>query len=163
MFRASRALMEKAEDAGSIELTAVFPSQPILGFYPLPRVPPATWQKQRVYASALQYAKRALALASTGEQKVLALMRIAKYTLMNELYADARSYLSQALKIDDCNVQVIGTMAGCYAAEGNGQEAVRLAKRGLMLDPDNVVCKWYAEQSPSTISSWGASYWIWPP
>jgi Flp pilus assembly protein TadD len=108
----------------------------------------------------MQYGKRALTLASTGEQKVLALMRIAEIYTENELYADARSLLSQALKIDDCDVRVIGNMAGCYAGEGNGQEAVRLAKRGLMLDPDDAVCKWYADQSPSSI---GGTVFSWPP
>jgi hypothetical protein len=155
VLRASRALMDRAK---GIDINGIFSG---------PAADPACvarhLEQQRVHASAFQYAKRALALASTGEQKVLALLRLAEIHVEHELYADARSFLSQALKIDDCGVRVIGNMAGCYAAEGNGQEAVRLAKRGLMLDPANIVCKWYADQSPSSIAMNRSTAFSWPP
>ena len=58
----------------------------------------------------------------------------------NSLHADARSYLREALQLDDCNVGVIGCIALCYRGDGNDREALRMANRGLMLDPQNELC-----------------------
>ena len=86
------------------------------------------------FPSALQHGKRAFALAPTSEAKVEALQSIARVYRDNDLYADARGYLREALQIDDCNVGVIGDIAFCFYMEGNQGEAIRTAKRGLMLD-----------------------------
>jgi tetratricopeptide (TPR) repeat protein len=93
------------------------------------------------YAPALRYGKQALALASTVEDKISTLQIIADIYESNNLYADARSYLREAMQIDDCNVDVIGCMALCYYMEGNLREALRMAKRGLMLDPNDKLCQ----------------------
>ena len=148
--------MDKAEREGAIEFNGGSFDQAELS---APKCAARRLARQRFYASAMQYGKRALTLASTGEQKVRALMRVAEIHFQNELYADARTYLSQALKIDDCNVQVIGNLVGCYCIDGKGQEAVQLAKRGLMLAPDNSVCKWYADYPPSSSSTGGIFDW----
>lgn len=92
-------------------------------------------------ASALRYGKRALALASADQEKIEALRHIAQVYIRNELYTDARSYLREALKIDDCNVDVIADIAYCFNWEDNNREALRMAKRGLMLDPGNKLCR----------------------
>jgi tetratricopeptide (TPR) repeat protein len=93
------------------------------------------------FASALQYGKRAFALAPTGGAKVEALQGIARVYRDNDLYADARGYLREALQIDDCNVGVIADIAHCFYMEGNQGEAIRMAKHGLMLDPRNEQCR----------------------
>jgi tetratricopeptide (TPR) repeat protein len=93
------------------------------------------------FASALRYGKRALVLASTGAEKIEALQAIAQVYMDGDLLADARSYLREALEIDDCNVDVICDIALCFSMEDNEREAVRMAKRGLMLDPDNRFCQ----------------------
>ena len=61
--------------------------------------------------------------------------------MSNRLYADARGYLREALQLDECNVGVIAEIAKCLFEEGNEREAIRMAKRGLMLDPENEDCK----------------------
>jgi tetratricopeptide (TPR) repeat protein len=93
------------------------------------------------YASALRHGKRALALASTDEDRTEALQGIAEVYERSDLYADARTYLREALEIDDCNVDLIGDIAHCYFMEGNKREAFRMAKHGLLLDPHNKVCQ----------------------
>ncbi len=92
-------------------------------------------------SSALQYGKRAFALAPTSEAKVGALRDIAWVYMANDLYGDARNYLRQALQIDDFNVDVIGEIAHCFHMEDNQAEAIRMAKRGVMLDPRNEQCR----------------------
>jgi tetratricopeptide (TPR) repeat protein len=93
------------------------------------------------YASALRYGKQALALASTVEDKLSALQGIANTYVRNGLYSDARSYLREAMQLDECNVDVIADMAHCYYMEDNFRESSRMAKQGLMLDPSNEPCK----------------------
>jgi tetratricopeptide (TPR) repeat protein len=93
------------------------------------------------FAAALRYGKRALSLASTDEEKIETLESIAGVYGNSDLYADARSYLRQALEIDDCNVDVITDIAFSFLDEGNEREAVRMAKRGLLLDPQNKWCQ----------------------
>jgi tetratricopeptide (TPR) repeat protein len=93
------------------------------------------------YASALRYGKRALALASSDEEKIHALCTIAYVYKHSDLYADARSYLREALEIDDCNVDAIADIAHCFYMEHNEREAVRMAKRALLLDPQNKNCQ----------------------
>jgi len=93
------------------------------------------------YASALRCGKQALAIASTNEQRARALLGIARTYKWNGLYADARGYLRQILQIDDCSVEAIGDLASCYYAEENSREAIRMAKLGLMLDPNNELCR----------------------
>ena len=93
------------------------------------------------YASALRYGNQALALASIDEDKIEALHIIAQVYMRNTLYGDARSYLQEALDIDDYNVEVIADIAQCYCMEHNEREAVRMAKRGLLLDPRNKACQ----------------------
>jgi tetratricopeptide (TPR) repeat protein len=88
-------------------------------------------------ASALRYGKRALSLASTDEEKIEALQSIARVYEHCDLFADARSYHRQALEIDDCNVGVMFDIALCFLNEDNEREAVRMAKRALLLDPQN--------------------------
>jgi tetratricopeptide (TPR) repeat protein len=93
------------------------------------------------YPSALDYGKRGLALATSGEDKIGALRNIAWVYMSNDLYADARGYLREALQIDDCNATVIGEIAHCFFMEDNTREAIRMAKHGLMLDPRNRDCQ----------------------
>ena len=93
------------------------------------------------YATALRYGKRALALASTDEEKVAALMGIASIYMKNDLYADARGHLREVLQIDDGYTNAIGDIALCYHMEGSEREALQMAKRGLMLDPQNKLCQ----------------------
>jgi tetratricopeptide (TPR) repeat protein len=93
------------------------------------------------YSSAFRYGKRALALASTDEERIRALQTIAVIYGTNNLYADAQSCLREAMQIDDCNVGVIADLAHCCFVEGDFREALQLAKRGLMLDPDNKSCR----------------------
>ena len=93
------------------------------------------------YGSALRYGKRALALASTDADKVDALQDIAMTYSANNLYSDARSCLREAMQIDDCNVDVIADMAHCFFMEDNNRESLRMAKHGLMLDPQNELCR----------------------
>ena len=97
-----------------------------------------------LYGSALRCGKRALELASTNDEKIEALQNIADIYYTVELYADARSYLRQALEIDDCNAQVMADMAFYYLLEGNKRDALRMLKQGLLLDPENVTsCRLY--------------------
>ena len=92
---------------------------------------------KRDYSSAFRYGKRALALASTDEEKIGALQNIAVIYGTNDLYADARSCLREAMQIDDCNVGIIADLAHCCYMDGDFGEALRFAKRALMLDPNN--------------------------
>jgi tetratricopeptide (TPR) repeat protein len=93
------------------------------------------------YPAALRYGKRAYTLASTREDKIDALQQIAGAYEGNELFADARGYLREALHIDADNVHVIADLAHCFFMEGNVNEAVQTARRGLMLDPSNKLCQ----------------------
>ena len=93
------------------------------------------------YRSAFEYGKRAYALASSREQMTTALLVIAGVCMSNRDYADARAYLREALQIDKCNVGVIAKIAKCLIEEDNERDAIRMAKRGLMLDPENQDCK----------------------
>jgi tetratricopeptide (TPR) repeat protein len=93
------------------------------------------------HASALEHGKRALSLAPTGQDKVTILQNIADTYSDKQLWGDARAYLRDALKIDDCNVLLMQQIAGCFFLEGKKREAIRMAKRGLMLDPRNESCR----------------------
>ena len=106
---------------------------------------------KRDYSSALRYGKRALALASTDEEKIDALQNIAQIFMRNKLYGDARSYLREALEIDDCNVDVIADISHCFYMDDNEREAIRMAKRGLMLDPQNQDCQLICSKLDDTI------------
>jgi tetratricopeptide (TPR) repeat protein len=91
--------------------------------------------------SALEYGKRAYDLASSHDQRSIALQAVAGVYMSDNLYAVARHYLRQALQIDEFNVAVVTEIAKCFLAEGNEREAIRMAQRGLMLDPENQDCK----------------------
>ena len=52
-----------------------------------------------------------------------------------------RTYLREALQLDEFDVSVIAEIAKCFFEEGNDREASRMANRGLMLDPENQECK----------------------
>ena len=71
------------------------------------------------YASALRYGKQALSLASTNKEKIDALQEIAVVYMANRLYTDARIYLRDAMKIDECNVDGIAAIAHCFYMEDN--------------------------------------------
>jgi tetratricopeptide (TPR) repeat protein len=93
------------------------------------------------HASALEHGKRALSLAPTRQDKITVLHNIANMYIDNHLYVEARCYLRDALKIDDCHAGVVEDIAGCFFLEGNKREAIRMAKRGLMLDPRRKICQ----------------------
>ena len=99
------------------------------------------WHYKGDSASALQHAKRAISLARTCEEKIRALHNIANMYCDKRLHREARVYLQRALQLDDCRVDVIADIAGCYFLEGKKREALRMAKRGLMLDPNNRDCQ----------------------
>ena len=92
-------------------------------------------------AGALRLAKRGLAVASTDKEKASALWGIAHVYIDNGLYADARGFLRHALQIDDCDVKLMADLAFCYYAEGNEREALRMVRRGWMLDPHDQGCR----------------------
>ena len=91
-------------------------------------------------ASAFRYGKQALAIAKTAGERISALRGLADTCESADLYSDARGYLREALQIDDCNVGTIADLAHCYYMEGNTQESLRTAKRGLLLDPNDERC-----------------------
>jgi tetratricopeptide (TPR) repeat protein len=95
----------------------------------------------RDFADALRYAERALALAANDGDRVNALAALADIYESNDLYRDAREHLRQALQIDEHSVPIISNMAHCYYMEDNISEAIRMAKRGLMIDPSDESCQ----------------------
>ena len=80
-------------------------------------------------------------LARTDSDKIDALVAAAKVHEANGLYGDARKYLRGALRVRDCNVDVIADIAHCFRMEGNDREATRAANRGLMFDPQHEICR----------------------
>ena len=76
------------------------------------------------HAAALHYGKRALELASTGEEKRYALDKIAAVYISNNLYSDARKCLRELLESNESNVNAIGTIALCYWLEGKQRDAL---------------------------------------
>ena len=96
--------------------------------------------RNRDYSRALRYAKQSVALATGRDEKIEALTITANVYIGNDLYVDARSYLRDALQIDNCNVAAIADMAHCSIWNTISAKHCGRQGRGVMLDPTNKGC-----------------------
>ena len=94
------------------------------------------------FAEALRLGNRAHDLAASPNESIQALRTLAFVYECGDLFEEAIPYLKEALRIDEYHSDVLSSLAHCYYMLGRDKDAIRTAKKCLMLDPDDEGANW---------------------
>jgi tetratricopeptide (TPR) repeat protein len=92
------------------------------------------------YTSSFKYANAILSVAVTRMEKIRGHLDLADVYRRSEVFDQALRELRQVLEMDEKNVEAMSSMAYCLYLDDRPKDALRMAKRCLLVRPDDAAC-----------------------
>jgi len=92
------------------------------------------------YAASFKYANAILAVAADRSDKIIGHLALARVFGDSGIYDDATRELRQVLDMAENDVRAMSYMAHCFYMADRPKDALRMATRCLLVQPDDEIC-----------------------